>query len=277
LVDTSSYAERISMIQKHKDLSISRQCRLLCTSKSSYYYKHKYSDQDLEIMACIDQIYCEFNCYWSRRISKQLQLLGYDVWRKKTRKYMSIMGICAIYPKPRTSIPNQQNEKYPYLLKWVTITHPNQVWSTDITYIKIPWWFVYLMAVIDWYSRYIIAWDIWTSMDSNFCNSVLEKALEQWTPEIFNSDQWSQFTASTFTNRLKSAWVQISMDGVWRCYDNIRIERLRRTIKYEDIHINEYQTSREVYQWLSLYINKYNNKRLHSSLNYSTPAEYYNS
>lgn len=265
------------MIEKHENLSIARQCKLLCTSRSSYYYDPWYSENDLEIMACIDQIYCEFNCYGSRRISAELKKLWHDVWRKKARKYMSIMGITAIYPKPRTSISNKQHEKYPYLLKGVEINRANQVWSTDITYIKIPWWFVYLMAVIDWYSRYIIAWDIWTSMDSNFCNWVLEKALLQWTPEIFNSDQWSQFTSPTFTNMLKAAWVSISMDGVWRCYDNIRIERLRRTIKYEDIHINEYQTPREVYQWLSLYLHKYNNRRLHSSLNYSTPAEYYNS
>lgn len=228
-------------------------------------------------MAQIDEIYTEHVYYWSRRISQELKQRWYSVWRKKTKTYMWIMGICAIYPKKNTSKPNIEHQKFPYLLKWVEITKSNQVWSTDITYIKLPHGFVYLMAVIDWYSRKIIARDISPIMDKMFCCGVLQKALDQWKPEIFNTDQWSQFTSHSFIEILEKQQISISMDGVWRCYDNIRIERLRRTIKYEDIHINDYQTPIDVFHWLSLYITKYNNTRLHSSLWYRTPSHVYES
>jgi putative transposase len=223
----------------------------------------------------IDEIYTEYPYYWSRRIYRELHNRGYPIWRKKTRKLMQVMGIIAIYPKKKTSIPNNANKKYPYLLEWTEVIRANQVRSTDITYIKIPWGFVYLMAVIDRYSRYIVAWDIGISMDADFCCSVLKKALSLGNPEIFNSDQWSQFTSNEFLEILENKSIQVSMDGKGRCYDNIRIERLWRTIKYEDVHIHEYQTPNEVYLWLSLYINKYNNSRLHSSLDYHTPSQFY--
>ena len=259
------------MIEENIQISITKQAELLSVSKSSHYYEHIYTESELKIMSEIDKIYTEQPYYWSRRISISLERLGYKVWRKKTRTYMHIMGIKAIYPTKNTSKGNKEHKKYKYLLKWVEIVRINQVWSTDITYIKIPGWFVYLMAVIDWYSRYIIAWDISVSMDWFFCNSVLKKALEQWTPEIFNSDQWSQFTANEFISIIESHWIQVSMDWVGRCYDNILIERLWRTIKYEDIHIHEYQNPKEVYHGLDLYINRYNHYRLHQSLNYKTP------
>jgi len=265
------------MIELKKDITITRQSELLSISKSSYYYEHKFTEIELEIMWEIDKIYTEYPYYWSRRISKELENRWYEVWRKKAKKFMEIMAIVAIYPKKNTSIPNKANKKYPYLLKDLVINHANQVRSTDITYIKIPWGFVYLMAIIDWYSRYIIAWDVGISMDSDFCCSVLKKALLLATPEIFNSDQWSQFTANEFLEILENKSIQVSMDGKWRCYDNIRTERLWRTIKYEDIHIHEYLTPNDVYHWLSLYINKYNNSRLHSSLNYHTPSKFYKS
>ena len=188
---------------------------------------------------------------------------------------MWIMGIVAIYPKPKTSIANKEHQKFPYLLKDLVIERPNQIRSTDITYIKIPWWFVYLVAIIDWYSRYIISRDIGTTMDKELCIWVLKKALSKATPEIFNSDQWSQFTSNDFIRVLQEKDIQISMDGKWRCYDNIIVERLWRTIKYEDIHINEYQTPTEVYHGLSLYIEKYNKRRIHSSLDYKTPEQVY--
>lgn len=263
------------MVEMWWKVSISRQSELLNISKSSLYYKREYSDSELNIMYEIDCIYTEFPYYGSRRISKSLEKKWYKVGRKKTKTYMSIMWITAIYPKKRTSIPDKQNKKYPYLLKDVEITKPNQVWSTDITYIKIPWWFVYLMAVIDWYSRYIIAWDVWVSMDWHFCNAVLRKALAKGKPEVFNSDQWSQFTSNDFISILNDHWVTISMDWKGRCYDNILVERLWRTIKYEDIHIHEYTSAEEVYYGLNLYINRYNHRRLHQSLNYCTPWSVY--
>ena len=264
------------MIESTRKVTITRQSALLMVSKSSYYYEHQYTEHELEIMDQIDAIYTEHPYYGSRRMYRELHIRWYPIWRKRTRKYMEIMGIVAIYPKKRTSIPDQSHKKYPYLLKGVAIDSPNHVWSTDITYIKIAWGFVYLMAVIDRYSRYVIAWDIGISMDADFCCSVLRKALSLWTPTIFNSDQWSQFTSNEFIAILENKSIQISMDWLWRCYDNIRIERLWRTIKYEDIHIHEYQTPNDVYHWLSLYINKYNNARIHSSLDYHTPSQFYN-
>jgi putative transposase len=223
----------------------------------------------------IDQIYTEHIYYWARRISKELKRRGYPIGRVKTATYMQIMAICAMYPKKNTSIANKEHRVYPYLLRWVQITRANQVWSTDITYIKLPWGFVYLLAIIDRYSRKVIARDISITMDKEFCFGVLQRALAEAKPEIFNSDQWSQFTSNSFTNLLETAEVKISMDGVGRCFDNIRIERLWRTVKYEDIHLNDYQTPNDVYHGLSLYFNKYNNTRLHSSLGYRTPSEVY--
>lgn len=213
--------------------------------------------------------------YWARRISAALKKLGYPIGRKKARSYMRAMWICALYPEPKTSISNKEHAKYPYLLKWVAITHPNQVRSTDITYIKVRGWFVYLLCIIDRYSRKIIAWDVSTTMDVWFCLWTLQKGLEQWKPEIFNTDQWSQFTSNEFTWILLENSIQISMDGKGRYADNIIVERLWRTIKYEDIHIHDYQTAIDVYHWLALYIHKYNTSRLHSSLWYNTPDSVY--
>jgi len=265
------------MIEIESSITITKQSELLQISKSSHYYEHTFTEIEFEIMWEIDKIYTEYPYYWNRRISKELEVRWYDIWRKKTRTFMCIMCISAIYPKKRTSIPNDEHKKYPYLLKWLCIDHPNQVWSTDITYIKLPWWFVYLIVIMDWYSRYIIARDVGICMDDDFCCSVLKKALLTWTPEIFNTDQWSQFTWLEFTGILEwKECIKISMDWKWRCYDNIRNERLWRTMKYEDIYIHDYQTPNDVYHWLSMYINKYNNSRLHSSLNYSTPYKYYN-
>lgn len=183
------------------------------------------------------------------------------------------MWIEAIYPKKNTSIWNKEHEKYPYLLNWYKITRPNQVWATDITYIKLKHWFIYLIAIIDWYSKYIISWELSMSLDTEFCLSALKKALIKWKPDIFNTDQWSQFTSKEFTTILKENWIQISMDWKWRRMDNIFTERLWRTIKYEEVYLNNYETPKEAYHSLSIYIDKYNTKRLHSSLWYKTPIE----
>ena len=263
------------MLDVEYPLSQNKQTSLLGVSTSSIYYNRELSEQDLHIMSIIDKIYTEHPYYWNRRISAELKIRGYAIGRKKARTYMGIMWIVAIYPKKKTSIADKTHKKYPYLLKWVEIVRPNQVRSTDITYIKLPWWFVYLLAIIDRYSRKVIAWDVSPSMDGEFCNSVLKRALIATKPEIFNSDQGSQFTSLEFTQILEKAEVKISMDGAGRCSDNICIERLWRTVKYEDIHINEYKTPMDVYHWLSLYFNKYNNSRLHSSIWYRTPAMAY--
>lgn len=226
-------------------------------------------------MEKIQDIFVDHPYYWARRISKQLRRDWYNVWRRKAKHLMEILCIAPIYPKERTSIPNKEHAKYPYLLKWLDIVRPNQVWSTDITYIRLPHGFVYLMSVIDRYSRRIISRDISPTMDKEFCCWVLKEALKEATPEIFNTDQWSQFTSNEFIKILEESWTKISMDWIWRCYDNIRIERLWRTIKYEDIRLHDYKTPNDVYHWLSLYIPKYNSKRLHSSIGYRTPDEVY--
>lgn len=274
-MNSTSYSQRVEIIDKKLNISQNRQAELAHISTSSLYYKSTLSELDNKIMNEIDLIYTEHIYYWARRISKELKRRGYAVGREKTRTYMEKMYICAMYPKKNTSIPNKDHQVYPYLLRWVKITRPNQVWSTDITYIKLPWGFVYLLAIIDRYSRKVIAWDVSSSMDKEFCCGVLKKALLLWKPEIFNSDQWSQFTSKDFTDLLETAEVKISMDGVGRCFDNIRIERLWRTVKYEDVHLNEYHTPIDTYHGLTIYFNKYNNSRLHSSLWYRTPSEAY--
>ena len=263
------------MIEKWKNITITRQSELLSVSKSSYYYTHVYTQYELEIMEQIDTIYTEHPYYGTRRISKELQHRWYDIGRKRARKYMGIMGIVALYPPPKTSIPNKEHQVFPYLLKGLKIERPNQVRSTDITYIKLPWWFVYLVAIIDRYSRYIVSRDVGTTMDTELCLSVLSKVLTKAKPEIFNTDQGSQFTSKSFVSLLQTNDITISMDGKGRCYDNIYVERLWRTIKQENVYINDYQTPTDVYHWLSLYIPKYNNTRLHSSLGYEPPVSVY--
>lgn len=248
---------------------------MLWISISSLYYHHEWREEELEIMGKIDEIYTEDPCYWARRISAELKRQWYKIGKKKVKKYMREMRISAVYPKRNTSIPNKSHKKYPYLLRGKEVSRPNEVRSTDITYIKLPGGFVYLLAIMDRYSRKIIAWDISPSMDKEFCCGVLRKALSLGIPEIFNMDQGSQFTSQEFLELLEKEWIKISMDGVGRCFDNIRMERLWRTLKYEDIHLHDYQTPIELYHGLSLYIERYNNRRLHSSLGNRTPSEVY--
>jgi len=188
---------------------------------------------------------------------------------------MKIMGIKAIYPEPKTIIPNKEHQKYPYLLRDKKITAPNEVWSTDITYIKMNKGWIYLTAIIDWYSRYVISWKIFISLDSEFCIDALEESLQKNKPKIFNSDQGSQFTSTAFTNLLEQNQIQISMDGKGRCLDNIFIERLWRTIKQEEVYLKAYDSVKDAYENLKKYIDFYNYERPHQSLDYKTPAEIY--
>lgn len=257
-------------------MGIKKQCELLAVPRSSYYHKPKRTGSLLDemLMQAIDRIYMEEPTYGSRRIRDELKKLGYKVGRKRVQRLMRTMGIEPIYPKPRLSIPGKGHKKYPYLLRNLEINRSNQVWCTDITYIPLGDGHVYLTAVMDWSSRYVISWKLSNSMDEAFCVECLEEALEaEGVPEIFNSDQGSQFTGEAFTGVLKAHEVKISMDGKGRALDNVMIERLWRTVKYDDIYIRGYETMSELYQGLSAFFRKYNSRR-HQSLGMSPEQKY---
>ena len=258
-------------------LSIAEQCTLLSINRSSYYYQPKgLSAEDLEIMNVIDETYTAHPYYGSRRMSKYLQAKGYDVGRKALRRYYSIMGLAAVYPKMNLSKRNQAHKVYPYLLNGLEITRPNHVWSTDITYIRMFQGFVYLVAIIDWYSRYILSWRVSISLEGEFCVAALEEAIEKYgKPEIFNTDQGVQFTSENFTSTLKKAGVQISMDGKRRALDNIFIERFWRSLKQEKIYLIILNTVQEAKNAINNYMSFYNTERMHQSLEYSTPETVY--
>jgi putative transposase len=229
----------------------------------------------LGIMNRIDRIYTDYPFYGSRKICYLLNEDGIQIGRDKVRSLMAQMGLRAIYCAPNTSTPNLEHKKYPYLLKGIKISTPNQVWATDITYIKLEKGFVYLVAVLDWYSRYVLSWEISNSLDTSFCISALQNALKINTPKIFNTDQGSQFTSIYFTDILKSAGVQISMDGKGRCFDNIFVERLWRTVKYENIFLKDYETIKDLTLGLEEYFKFYNDKRIHSGIKCRRPYELY--
>lgn len=224
-------------------------------------------------MRLLDEQYMRTPFYGSRRMRAALKVLGHDVNRKRVQQLMRILGIEAQYPKPRTSSRNLQHRIYPYLLKDYAITRANQVWSADITYIPIDCGFMYLFAVIDWFSRYVLSWSLSNTMDTKFCLDGLQAALEKATPVIFNTDQGSQFTAEAFTQMVQRHGVLISMDGRGRCHDNIFIERLWRTLKYEDIYPKSYPDVSALNQGIGEYFDFYNNQRLHQSLRYLTPHQ----
>lgn len=266
------------MVEKEGlDISISRQADLVGISRGSIYYQPvPESEADVSLMNLIDQIYTKWPFYGARRIKKELKR-NYQlaVNRKHISRLMHVMGLEAIYPKRNTSKPDNQNRTYPYLLRNVTINHPNQVWGTDITYIKLEHSFCYLVAIIDWYSRYVVAWELSSSLEIEFVIRNMEKALKLSKPEIYNSDQGSHFTSPKHTDILTEQEVQISMDGRGRCMDNIFTERLWRTVKYENVYLKSYQTIQEARLGLSEYFHFYNHERIHSSLNDLTPAEVY--
>jgi len=221
----------------------------------------------------IDEIYTECPFYGSRRIRAVLVKRGFFVGRRKVQSLMKKLGIEAIYPKPKLSKQHPDHKIYPYLLKDFELSKPNQVWSIDITYIRMKNGWLYLVAIMDWYSRYVLSWELSNTLDLEFCLIALEKALSKGKPDIFNSDQGSQFTSNKFTAELESKQIKISMDGRGRVFDNIFIERLWRTVKYEEVYINEYTTVREATYGLSKYFKFYNERRLHQSLEYISPKE----
>jgi putative transposase len=258
-------------------LSVRRQCALLGLNRSSFYYEAATETaENLRLMRQLDEEYTRHPFYGSRKLTRWLQNHhGEEVNRKRVQRLMRVMGLVALYPKPRLSQGGKGHKIFPYLLRNVTVTRPDQVWSTDITYVPLTAGFMYLAAVIDWYSRYVIAWRLSNTLDGWFCLEMLEEALSKGRPEIFNTDQGVQFTAEAFTSRLESAGVQVSMDGRGRCLDNVFVERLWRTVKYEDIYLYRYASVPELQRGLERYFPFYNEERLHQSLDYRTPAAVY--
>lgn len=286
LKSLASSKERRVLIDTELNISLNKQCQLLHVSKSSLYYsptKPFSRDRDLKILDSINNIYSDFPSYGSRRIHAQLLRDGHSIGKKFVKKAMKYMGIEALYPKPKTTTANKEHYKYPYLLKdfrdyagRVVIEKTNQVWSTDITYIKLEKGFVYLAAIIDWHSKKILSWKLSNTMDISLVTTVLNEALTFYPkPEIFNTDQGSQYTAKAHIDILKKYNIKISMDGKGRATDNICIERFWRSIKYEEIYLNEYKSVKSLNRAIEKYMNTYNKKRLHSAIGYKTPNEIY--
>ena len=244
--------------------------------RSTYYHEQSgESDENLHLMRLIDEQYLHTPFYGSRGLTQWLFRQGYDVNRKRVRRLMRVMGLEAIYPRRRTSVPAPEHRIYPYLLRNVAIERPDQVWSADITYVPLRRGFMYLVAVLDWYSRYVLSWELSNTLDSGFCVAALETALKSRQPEIFNTDQGAQFTSQVFTGMLESADIAISMDGRGRALDNVFIERLWRTVKYENIYLHGYETAAELERGLASYFDFYRYERLHMALGYRTPWEVY--
>jgi putative transposase len=252
----------------HPHLSISRQAELLGISRSTVYYQPQIDQEDLQLMRLIDEQYTKTPFYGSRKIAKELTRQGHHVNRKRIQRLMRLMGLEAIYPKPNLSKSHPDHIVYPYLLKGIEITRPNQVWSADITYIRLKQGWVYLVAVMDWYSRYVFSWELSISLEPDFCVKALEKALSLGKPDIFNTDQGAQFTSSGFISTLKAEGVQISMDGRGRATDNIFTERLWRSLKYEKIYLEELISVSDAREAITEYLRFYNQERIHQSLGY---------
>lgn len=254
-------------------ISLARQCELVGLARSSWYYKPVEVDPyELKLMNLIDTQYTATPFYGIRRMTAWLATQGEVVNHKRVARLMRQMGIEAIYARPKTSTPADNVRRYPYLLKGMTIEEPNQVWSTDITYLRLPHGFVYLVAILDWYSRYVLAWEVSNTMEVSFCLEALKSALSVGKPEIFNSDQGAQFTSVAFTSYLEKENISISQDGKGRAFDNIFIERLWRTVKYEEVYLKDYSSVSVALKSLSEYFEFYNHQRLHQSLEYQTPA-----
>jgi len=276
-----SVSEKRSVVNpKSESLSIKRQCELIELPRSSFYRAPQKgeSEKNLKLMRLIDEEYTRHPFLGTRQMRNYLRRQGQKVNRKCVQRLMRLMGIQSVAPKPNTSKPSKEHKIYPYLLGGLEIDHSNQVWCSDITYLRMPGGYVYLVAVMDWYSRKVLSWEVSVTMDEAFCVSALETAIRRYgTPEIFNTDQGSQFTGKAFTNVLKAGGIRISMDGKGRAVDNIMVERLWRTVKYEEIYLREYASVLELIRSLQTYFSYYNGERSHSSLNDQTPNEVYDS
>ena len=268
---------RQAMIDRgHKQLSLVRQCTLLNISRASVYYRPVSTRaEDLELMARMDRQYLKTPFYGSRRMKAWLLAEGYLVSRSKVRRLMRLMGLEAIYRRPNTSKPAPGHRVYPYLLKGADVNRVDQVWAADITYIPMAQGFLYLVAIMDWHSRHVLAWKLSNTMDTDFCVTALEAALGKGRPEVFNTDQGAQFTSDAFTQTLQERGIRVSMDGKGRYLDNIFVERLWRSIKYEEVYLKAYQTVAEARVGINAYLEFYNRRRPHQSLGYRTPAQVY--
>ena len=266
-----------SLVERnHPEISVRRQCELLGVNRSGMYYEPVgESKENLRLLRLLDEQYTRAPFFGSRRMAAWLVSIGYAVNRKRVTRLMQKLGIEAVYPKPRLSQPEEGHRIYPYLLREVTVERVNQVWSTDITYIRMAQGFVYLVAVMDWYSRFVLSWRLSLTMEVDFCIEALQRALRWGRPEIFNSDQGPQFTSEKFTGELAVRKIAISMDGRGRCMDNIFVERLWRSLKYEEVYLKDYGSVQEAEAGIRRYFEFYNHERLHQSLKYRTPAAVY--
>ncbi len=258
------------------EVSIRKQCELLDVTRSVLYYVSQRDDSaDLVVMRLLDEQYTKTPFYGVERMTAALQRMGMCIGHNRVRRLMRLMGLEAIYPKPRLSMPDSQHRVYPYLLRGIRVERPDQVWCADITYIRLLQGFVYLVAIMDWFSRYVLSWRLSVTLDAYFCVDALEQALRAGRPQIFNTDQGSQFTSIAFTDVLNSTGVSISMDGKGRVFDNIFVERLWRTVKYEEVYLKDYRDVDEARCSIGAYFGFYNHQRLHQALDYRTPAEVY--
>lgn len=269
--------QRKKLIEKDsRQITLKRQAQLLNISRASIYYQQRVNQGNIALMNLIDEIYTKYPFFGSRTIRKWLgNYYQTAISREKTQRLMRLMGLEAIYPKKRTSFIDKENKIYPYLLRGLTIDRPNQVWSTDITYVRLENGWAYLIAIMDWFSRYVVDWQLSETLEIDFCLETLNQALNKNRPEIFNSDQDVRFTSSQFTDILENKQIKISMDSKGRYLDNIFTERLWRTVKYENIYLKHYQNIKEARAGLKEYFDFYNNQRFHSSLNDLTPAQAY--
>jgi len=269
--------EKRAMIEaEHPVLSVRRQCDLLGLARSGLYYERQgESPEKLALLRRIDEAYTAWPFYGVRKMTAHLAREGQAVNVKRVRRLMRLMGLEAIYPRKRLRVPGEGHKRYPYLLRGVEIVRPDQVWSADITYLRLRRGFLYLAAILDWYSRSVLSWTLSSSLDAAFCVWALEEALARGRPEVFNTDQGVQFTSEGFTGVLESRGIAISMDGRGRVFDNIFSERLWRTVKYEEVYLKDYADPREAREGLRAYFRFYNEQRPHQTLDYRTPAEVY--
>lgn len=262
---------------EHPKLSVSRQCKLLELPRSSYYRQRApETEENLELMRFIDETYLAHPFYGSRQMRDCLRLQGYRINRKRVQRLMRQLGLEAIYRKPNTSAPHPEHRIHPYLLKDLVVDRANQVWATDITYVSIKGGYIYLCAVIDWFTRRVLTWELSNTLDATFCVQAVRRAMAEFgTPEIFNTDQGCQFTSTEFTKPLLDAGVKLSMDGKGRCLDNVFVERLWRSVKYEEVYLKSYTSLIDAHAQLAAYFDFYNHRRPHSAIGRRPPAEVY--
>jgi putative transposase len=267
-------SERRGLIEPdHPDIGVRRQCELVGLPRSTWYFEPATeTEENLALMRVLDELYTKLPFYGVLRMTAQLRKDGHQVNPKRVRRLLRLMALEALYPKRALTTPAPGHRKYPYLLRGLPIARPHHVWSSDITYIRMRGGFLYLVAVVDWFSRFVLSWELSNTMDVHFCLSAFERALKYGSPEIWNSDQGSQYTCDQMTTRVEATGARISMDGRGRALDNVFTERVWWSVKYEEVYLRDYQTVADAIAGLTRYFNFYNNERLHQALNYQTPA-----